>query len=65
MRVVGSTVILNLRQGIKLPPGGIIVWSPLSQPILSAAVDGVPTAVKGAEIRVRKLPAVVTIRYPR
>ena len=65
MRVVGSTVILNLRQGIKVPPGGIVVWSPLNQPILSAAVDGVPTAVKGSEIRVRKVPAVVTIRYPR
>jgi hypothetical protein len=65
MRANGNTVIVNLRAGIKLPPGGIVVWSPLSQPILSAAVDGVPTAVKGAEIRVRKLPAVVTIRYPR
>jgi len=65
MRATGNTVILNLRAGIKLPPGGIVVWSPLSQPILSAAVDGVPAAVKGPEIRVRKVPAVVTIRYPR
>jgi hypothetical protein len=65
MRANGNTVILNLRQGIKLPPGGIVVWSPLNQPILSAAVDGVPAPVKGAEIRVRKVPAVVTIRYPR
>jgi hypothetical protein len=65
MRASGNTVILNLRAGIKLPPGGIVVWSPLSQPILSASVDGVPAPVKGAEIRVRKLPAVVTIRYPR
>ncbi|HEX3532912.1 MAG TPA: discoidin domain-containing protein, partial [Gemmatimonadaceae bacterium] len=65
MRATGNTVIVNLRAGIKLPPGGIVVWSPLSQPILSAAVDGVPAGVKGAEIRVRKLPAVVTIRYPR
>ena len=45
MRASGNTVILNLRAGIKLPPGGIVVWSPLSQPILSAAVDG-PSAVK-------------------
>jgi hypothetical protein len=65
MRASGNTVILNLRAGIKLPPGGIVVWSPLSQPILSAAVDGAPAAVNGAEIRVRKVPAVVTIRYPR
>jgi hypothetical protein len=65
LRANGNTVILNLRPGIKLPPGGIVVWSPLNQPILSAAVDGAPAAVKGAEIRVRKVPAVVTIRYPR
>jgi hypothetical protein len=42
-----------------------VVWSPLEQPILSAWVDGVPSAVKGAEVRVRKLPAVVIIRYAR
>jgi hypothetical protein len=65
MHATGNVVIVNLRAGIKLPPGGIVVWSPLSQPILSAAVDGAATAVNGAEIRVRKLPAVVTIRYPR
>lgn len=65
MRASGNTVILNLRAGIKLPPGGIVVWSPLSRPILSASVDGVLAPVKGSEIRVRKVPAVVTIRYPR
>jgi hypothetical protein len=65
MRASGSVVTVNLRAGIRMPPGGIVVWSPLEQPILSAWIDGVPTAVKGAEVRVRKLPAVVTIRYPR
>ena len=65
MRASGNTVILNLRAGIKLPPGGIVVWSPLSEPILSASVDGVLAPVKGSEIRVRKVPAVVTIRYPK
>jgi hypothetical protein len=65
MRANGNTVIVNLRAGIRLPPGGIVIWSPLNQPILSAAVDGAPAPVKGAEVRVRKLPSVVTIRYPR
>jgi hypothetical protein len=65
MRASGNTVTVNLRAGIRMPPGGIVVWSPLEQPILSALVEGVPTAVKGAEVRVRKLPAVVIIRYPR
>jgi hypothetical protein len=65
MRASGSAVTVNLRAGIRMPPGGIVVWSPLEQPILSAWIDGVPTAVKGAEVRVRKLPAIVIIRYPR
>jgi hypothetical protein len=65
IRASGPTVTINLRAGIKLPPGGIVVFSPLEQPILSAAVDGVLTAVRGSEVRVRKLPAIVTIRYGR
>ncbi|HWL40327.1 MAG TPA: hypothetical protein VNO75_08820, partial [Gemmatimonadaceae bacterium] len=64
-RAVGTTVTLNLRAGLRMPPGGIVVWSPLEQPILSAAVDGSPTAVRESEIRVQKLPAVVTIRYAK
>jgi len=65
MRASGNVVTVNLRAGIRMPPGGIVVWSPLEQPILSAWVDGVPTAIKGSEVKVRKLPAMVTIRYPR
>jgi hypothetical protein len=65
MRAVGTSVIINLKAGIRLPRGGVVVYSPLDQPILSAAVDGVPTAITGAEVRVRKLPAVITIRYAR
>jgi hypothetical protein len=65
MRASGPIVTVNLRAGIKMPPGGVVVFSPLDQPILSALVDGVPTAVNGSEVRVRKLPAIVTIRYPK
>ncbi|HEY6088759.1 MAG TPA: hypothetical protein VD771_03115, partial [Gemmatimonadaceae bacterium] len=65
MRASGSAVTINLRAGIRMPPGGIVVWSPLEQPILSAWIDGVPAAVKGSEVRVRKLPATVIVRYPR
>ena len=65
MRGIGKVVTVNLRAGIKMPPGGIIVWSPLEQPILSAQIDGVPTAVNGAEIRVTKVPSIVTVRYAR
>jgi hypothetical protein len=65
MSAVGKVVTINLRAGIRMPPGGIVVFSPLDQPILSAAVDGVPAPIRGSEIRVRKLPAIVTVRYAR
>jgi hypothetical protein len=65
MSALGKVVTINLRTGIRMPPGGIVVYSPLDQPILSAAVDGVPTPIRGAEVRVRKLPSIVTIRYAR
>ena len=65
MQAIGKVVTLNLRTGIRMPPGGIVVYSPLDQPILSAAVDGVPAAIRGAEVRVRKIPAIVTIRYAK
>ncbi len=65
MSGLGKIVTINLRAGIRMPPGGIVVYSPLDQPILSAAVDGVPVAIRGAEVRVRKLPSIVTIRYAR
>jgi hypothetical protein len=65
MQGIGKVVTLNLRTGIRMPPGGIVVYSPLDQPILSAAVDGVPAPIRGAEVRVRKIPAIVTIRYAK
>jgi hypothetical protein len=65
MQAIGRVVTLNLRTGIRMPPGGIVVYSPLDQPILSAAVDGVPAAIRGSEVRVRKLPSIVTIRYAK
>lgn len=65
MRGIGKVVTINLRTGIRMPPGGIVIYSPLDQPILSATVDGVAAPVRGAEIRIRKLPSIVTVRYAR
>ncbi len=65
INAIGKVVTVTIPQGVRIPLGGIVVYSPLDMPILSASVDGIPTAVKGAEIRVRKLPATVTIRYPK
>jgi hypothetical protein len=65
MRASGRVVTLSLRTGIRIPPGGIVVSSPFDQPILSATVDGAPAPVRGQEVQVRKIPAIVTIRYAK
>jgi hypothetical protein len=65
MRAIGRVVTVNLRSGLRMPPGGIVIYSPLEQPILSATVDGALAEVKGQEVRVRKVPSIVTIRYAR
>jgi hypothetical protein len=65
MRAIGRIVTVNLRTGLRMPPGGVVIYSPLDQPILSASVDGQLAPVKGAEVRIRKLPSTVTIRYAR
>jgi hypothetical protein len=64
-RAIGRVVTINIKELKKTPKGGVVVYSPLDQPILSASINGVPAAVKGAEITVPKLPATVTVRYAR
>ncbi|HEU4748678.1 MAG TPA: hypothetical protein VFS56_09270, partial [Gemmatimonadaceae bacterium] len=64
-RAFGTTVTVNLKTGTRLPPGGIVVSSPLDQPVVSALVNGALAGVKGAEVVVRKLPAIVTFRYAK
>lgn len=65
INAIDKVVTVTIPRGVRIPPGGIVVYSPLDLPILSASVDGVPAAVKGAEVTVRKLPATVTIRYAK
>ncbi|MEO6331539.1 MAG: discoidin domain-containing protein, partial [Gemmatimonadaceae bacterium] len=64
-RMSGNTVTLNVRSGIRMPPGGVVVPSPLDARVLSAVVNGSAAEVHGHDVVVRKLPATVTIRYGR
>ena len=64
-RAYGTSVTVNIKAGPRLPRGGIIVTSPLDQLVLSAMVDGVLSGVRGQEVRVMKLPAIVTFRYAK
>lgn len=52
---------VTIGDGVRVPPGGVVLASPLARPI--AAVEGDGTLVADAEIRVTRLPARLLIRY--
>jgi hypothetical protein len=49
---------------VVIPPGGIVLASPLDRPIAGATVNGVPVAaVDAGQVRVDRCPADVELRY--
>ncbi|HEV7588619.1 MAG TPA: discoidin domain-containing protein [Longimicrobium sp.] len=64
MRASGSVVRVRFAPGLRAPPGGIILRSPLDRPIRTATVDGRRVEVSdGAEVRLRTPPSMVELRY--
>jgi hypothetical protein len=65
MRAAGNEVRVRFEPGLRTPPGGIVLRSPLDRRIRSATVDGRTVAVSadGAEVRLRALPRRVVLRY--
>jgi hypothetical protein len=64
MRATGSVVRVRFEPGLRVPPGGIILRSPLDRPIRAAMVDGRTVEVAGgAEVRLGTLPRRVELRY--
>jgi hypothetical protein len=56
-------VIVKVSGDVVVPPGGIVLKSPLSQPIRSVRGDGRLVAPDSNEIKIEKLPATVSISY--
>jgi hypothetical protein len=64
MRSKGDVVLVRVEQGLRVPPGGIVIRSPLRRPARQASVDGKPVPVgDGRELIIRQLPAEVTFGY--
>lgn len=65
MRAGGDTVRVSLGGGVRVPPGGIVVRTPLDRPIRRATVNGrpVPVSDPGREITVRVAPAAVVLEH--
>jgi hypothetical protein len=56
-------VRVRIESGLRVPPGGIVVRSPLDRPIVSATVDGQVVAATATEVIVRRVPVEVVLRY--
>jgi hypothetical protein len=56
-------VVVTVGGTVAMPPGGIILKSPLTQPIASVAGDGRLVTPGSGEIRLDRLPAKVSILY--
>jgi hypothetical protein len=67
MRAAGDSVRVALSGEVRVPPGGVVVRSPLDRPLRSASVDGRPaatrTAARSAEVVVNKVPSDIILRY--
>ena len=50
-------------QGVRVPPGGLIVRSPIDRPLRGATLNGKAMQVRGSDVLVRTLPASVVLRY--
>jgi hypothetical protein len=63
MRGDARQVRVRVAGRLAVPPGGIVVRSPMAAPVRSATVNGAPARVAGGEVVVRRLPADVVLRY--
>ncbi len=63
MRADSGVVTVNISTGLRIPPGGIVVRSPLDHPFTSASVNGGTSRGPGSEVNVRALPATIVFRY--
>lgn len=64
MKQEGDSVNVRLSEGLRIPPGGIIVKSPRSMPLMAVSINGKPSNVfTGDEIRIHALPAEIVMKY--
>jgi hypothetical protein len=64
MRADESRVHVRIEQGLTVPPGGIVVRTPLDRPIRRAVVNGRSVRVtQPSEITIRRLPAEIVMEH--
>ncbi len=63
VRARGTTVRMTVGGGLRVPPGGVVVRSPLDRPIRRATVNGRAARAGEHEITVRRLPAEIVLEH--
>jgi hypothetical protein len=64
MQRLHDSLTVNIRGGLKIPSGGIIVTSPIAAPAKRVTVNGIPVTPNPAhDVVVRELPAMVLREY--
>ena len=63
MRMRGKTVVVRFTSGLRVPPGGIVVRSPLARALIRAVADGTPVAIGAGEVVLRRLPRELVLLY--
>jgi hypothetical protein len=64
MRGEGGAVRVHIAEGVRMPPGGLVVRSPRARPLRGAVLDGAAMPVRdGREVVVRRLPADLILSY--
>ncbi len=65
MKKVGENLVVEITGNIQIPPGKIILRSPLSNPIVSIQIDGKPVRQTRRGIVIETLPATVVLKPAR
>ena len=60
----GSSVRVSIAGDLEVPPGGIVLMSPLARPLTAATVNGRDAPVDGGDrLVIQRVPADVVLRY--
>jgi hypothetical protein len=63
MHAQANTVRIGLGGGLRAPPGGVVVRSPLPRPLRGARVNGRRVSFTAEEVIVNRLPAQIVLEY--
>ena len=63
MQARGGEVVVRFSGSLRLPPGGILLVSPLTEPLRGARVDGRAARVSDGVVRITRMPREVILRY--